>query len=121
MQAALSRDGFGLLAGHELISPPLLWSETPSALHEMAWRGTISSELAGVALERFVDAPIKRRNAPRLPRLAWTVADELGLAKTYDAEYVATARSLDCPLITVDQRLLRSASRLIEVMSLHDL
>ena len=28
----------------ELVAPPLMWSESRSALHEMAWRGEIDPE-----------------------------------------------------------------------------
>jgi predicted nucleic acid-binding protein len=40
------------------------------------------------------------------------VAEELGWAKTYDAEYVALARLLQCRLVTLDARLRRGADRL---------
>ena len=45
-----------------------------------------------------------RRSPKRLGEEAWRVADELGWAKTYDAEYVALARLLDCRLVTLDLR-----------------
>ena len=35
----------------ELVAPPLLWSEVPSMLHEMAFRGEISEELSEAALQ----------------------------------------------------------------------
>jgi predicted nucleic acid-binding protein len=35
---------------------------------------------------------------------AWRIADELGWAKTYDANYVALARLLGCKLVTLDAR-----------------
>jgi predicted nucleic acid-binding protein len=38
--------------------------------------------------------------------------DAFGWAKTYDAEYVALAKLLDCRLLTVDGRLRRGADRL---------
>jgi predicted nucleic acid-binding protein len=58
VQASLPSDGFALLDQEELIAPALLWSEVPSVLHEMAWRGTISRGLGRAALERFLAAPI---------------------------------------------------------------
>jgi len=36
---------------------------------------------------------------------AWRVADRLGWAKTYDAEYLALARVLKCRLLTSDAKL----------------
>jgi predicted nucleic acid-binding protein len=43
---------------------------------------------------------------------AWDLADRLGWAKTYDAEYVALARLLECRLVTLEPRLRRAANRL---------
>jgi predicted nucleic acid-binding protein len=40
------------------------------------------------------------------------VADELGWAKVYDAQYVALAQMLGCRLVSVDERLLRGVARL---------
>jgi len=37
--------------------------------------------------------------------MAWSLADEMGWAKTYDAEYVALARLLGCRLVTLDRKL----------------
>lgn len=114
-------DGFDLLAGRRLVAPALLWSETLSAIHQSAWRGELSDELAREARPRILDAPIDRRTGLDLYRAAWDVADELGWARTYDAEYVALARTLDCPLLTLDGRLRRGAARIVEVLAPEDL
>jgi predicted nucleic acid-binding protein len=42
----------------------------------------------------------------------------LGWAKSYDAEYVALAQFLKCPLLTIDARLARGAAHLIEFVQL---
>lgn len=44
--------------------------------------------------------------------MAWQIAEDFGWAKTYDAEYVALAKELDCRLVTFDGRLRRGANRL---------
>jgi len=44
--------------------------------------------------------------------LAWVIADELGLAKTYDAEFLALARIRGALLVTADARLRRAGDRL---------
>ena len=49
------------------------------------------------------------------------MADELGWAKTYDAEYVALARLLNCRLVTLDARLRRGAARLSLLVAPHEL
>lgn len=116
VQASLPSDGFAFLDQEELVAPALLWSEVPSVLHEMAWRGTVSRELGRAALERFLAAPIGARRHARLTPEAWRIADELGWAKTYDAEYVALAHLLSSRLLTLDARLRRTASRLVEIL-----
>jgi predicted nucleic acid-binding protein len=121
VQASLSTDGFALLRSEELVAPGLLWSEGLSVLHEMGWRGTISRTLADQALTRFVSAPIVTRRPSRLAEEAWRVADELGWAKTYDAEYLALARLLRCRLLTLDGRLQRRASSVVEIVGPTDL
>jgi predicted nucleic acid-binding protein len=59
---------------------------------------------------------VSRRAPQALYTEAWRVAADLGWAKTHDAEYVALARLLDCRLLTRDERLRRSATRLVEVI-----
>ena len=117
IHASLPANGFAVLRAQELIAPALPWSEVPSVLHELAWRGTVSSELAREALGRFLSAPIGTRRHSRLTSEAWRLADELGWAKTYDAEYVALARLMRCRLLTLDGRLRRGASGVVEVLT----
>jgi predicted nucleic acid-binding protein len=118
---ASSRDGFSGVAHHELVGPPLLLSESVSALHQAVWRGQASRELAQGSLTVLLRAPIALVPLPGIFERAWAVADELGWAKTYDAEYVALADLLGCGLLTTDARLLRGASRLIPILQPRDL
>lgn len=117
VELSLDRAGEQLsvsLGDGELVAPPLLWSEVPSALSEMAFRGGISPDLAEAALRRFVDGSLNvtERRPEGLTLEAWRLAAEFGWAKTYDAEYLAVARLLDCRLVTLDIRLRRGAERL---------
>lgn len=114
LSAALSRDGFERLSGHDLVAPPLLWSEVVSTLREHAWRSDISSEQAAKSLDAFLAAPIRRLSPRGLAREAWWVAEELGWAKTYDAEYIALARLRGSRLLTRDERLRRGTTRVVE-------
>jgi predicted nucleic acid-binding protein len=100
------------LLGDTLCAPPIMWSETCSALHERAWRGEIGAEVAAQARLRLERVTVKRQSHRRLHSEAWRIADELGWAKTYDAEYVALASLLHCRLVTLDARLRRGAQRL---------
>jgi predicted nucleic acid-binding protein len=121
VKACLGQAGFEPLRGGSLVAPDLLWAEALSAIHELRWRGEIDAEAATRGLERLLDAPVEPARPPQLRREAWRVADELGWAKTYDAEYVALARILGVRLITVDARLARASARIITVLGPADL
>jgi hypothetical protein len=98
------RPGPGRVVRHErLIAPALFWSEVSSALHEMRWRKEISAGLVEISFE------------------AWRVAEDLGWMKTYDAEYVALARTVRCRLFTLDARLRRSAGHVVPIIGPEDL
>lgn len=103
---------FGQLGDPELVAPNLLWSEVCSVLHVSVWRGIRSPERGGILLDRLASAPIARRSDRTLRAEAWRIADQLGWARTYDAEYVALASLLGCRLVTLDGRLRRGADRL---------
>jgi predicted nucleic acid-binding protein len=108
----LAPDGFERLAGEELVAPPLILSETLSALHEMRWRNDLPGKMAALALDRRREMPVRIIEPDGLREEAWRIADDFGWAKTYDAEYVALAKVSSCRLVTVDARLRRGADRL---------
>ena len=112
-----SERGIDPFTTFDLVSPPLLWSEVTSVLSEMRWRGEVSAVLAQTAFDRLLESPIARRAGDDLYRDAREVARTLGWAKTYDAEYVALARSLEVDLMSRDQRLRRGTARLINVVT----
>jgi predicted nucleic acid-binding protein len=100
------------LLSDDLCAPPLMWSEATSALHEHTWRRELDAEAANLARSRLIDVGVTPKTHPGLAAEAWRVADELGWARTYDAEYVALASLLKCRLVTIDGRLRRGADRL---------
>jgi predicted nucleic acid-binding protein len=112
IHACEQRHGFAMFNDARLCAPPLMWSECYSLVHEAQWRQEISPSRALALLARLDAGPVKRHQPRALHREAWRVADELGLAKTYDAEYIALARISDCRLVTLDHRLRRGADRL---------
>ena len=85
----LASEEFELPAEHELLAPTLLRSQTLSALHEAAHAGEIAPDLALDRLARIQAIPIRLLGDAVLRRRAWRVAEQLGWASTYDAEYVA--------------------------------
>jgi predicted nucleic acid-binding protein len=117
LAACAARDGFALFGAEALTAPALMWSEARSALHELAWRGEVAAADALATHRRLERCPVERRDDPALGAAAWRIADELGWAKAYDAEYLALAVALDCRLVTLDARLRRGADRLGRVIS----
>lgn len=110
--AAANPVGFERFRRFELVAPPLMWIEAVSTLHAMLWRGELRREQAEPVLDRVLAAPVRLDEPDGLAREAWKVADELGWAKTYDANYVALARLLSCKLVTLDARMRRGTARL---------
>jgi len=116
LPASLSPGGFEIF--HEdLVAPPLLWSEVRSVLHESVWRRDISEQDGLRAMDAFSRSNVKERNHRRLGETAWRIANDLGYAKTYDAEYLALAELLGCRFVTLDRRLRFGADRLSFVVS----
>ena len=90
---------------HELLAPTLLRSQTLSALHEAVDRGEIPPDVALDRLERIWSMPIRLLGDAVLRRRAWKIAEELGWAETYDAEYVALTRLQADAFVTLDAEL----------------
>jgi len=115
--ACLAPDGLRELESERLTAPALMWSEARSVLHELVWRGEVDGWDGAQARDALHRAPVERLDDARLGEESWRLADELGWANTYDAEYLALAQLLGCRLLTVDARLRRSTSRLGFVVS----
>jgi predicted nucleic acid-binding protein len=118
---AASQRGFEAVSAHHLVAPTLFWSESVSSLHQILWRGALSRTVVERALDALLAAPIERVADAELSRRAWAIAEQLGWAKTYDAEYVAVAQALDLPLLTRDARLQRGAAALVRTVGPSDL
>jgi len=112
VEASIAAAGFEALGSQTLVAPALMWSEAHSVLHHRQWRGDLTAQQTLTARTVLAGAPIARVEDARIRDEAWRFADELGWAKTYDAEYVALAHILGCRLLTVDMRLRRGAERL---------
>lgn len=119
--ASFRTDGFEEFDGERLVAPPLMWSEARSSLHELLWRREISRAGAEATRGRLERCPIERRTHARLGVEAWKIAEDLGWAKMYDAEYLALAQLLKCRVVTLDARLRRGADRLGLVVAPHEL
>ena len=106
---------------HELLAPTLLRSETLSALHEAVARGEITADVGLERHRRISQMPIRLLGDAVLRRRAWQVADQLGWASTYKAEYVALTQLQADAFITMDADLARSLEGIVATASIDDL
>jgi len=109
--------GLGELRGHELHAPALLPSEVTCVLREMAWRSELSDGHARDSASILETLEIAYARPGSLVGPAIAVAAGLGWAKTSDAEYLALAQRLACPLLTLDARLVRAATSVARVLT----
>src|SRR5918998_702438 len=97
---------------HELLAPTLLRSQTLSALHEAVQRGETPADVARDRLTRIGRMPIRLLGDAVLRRRAWDLADQLGWAETYDAEYVALTQLQADAFVTLDPELAGRVERI---------
>jgi predicted nucleic acid-binding protein len=114
----LASAGTEISGEHELLAPTLLRSQTLSALHEAVQRGEIPAGVARDRLTRIGRMPIRLLGDAVLRRRAWEVADQLGWASTYDAEYVALTQLQADAFVTLDAGLARSVEGIIATASI---
>ena len=103
---------------HELLAPTLLRSQTLSVLHEAVARGEIPADVARDHLARIGRMPIRLLGDAVLRRRAWDVADKLGWASTYNAEYVALTQLQADAFVTLDAELARSVEGIVATASI---
>jgi predicted nucleic acid-binding protein len=103
---------------HELLAPTLLRSQTLSALHEAVHRGERPADVARERLARIGQMSIRLLGDAVLRRRAWEVADQLGWASTYDAEYVALTQLQADAFVTLDTELARSVEGVVATASI---
>jgi predicted nucleic acid-binding protein len=109
----LASEGLEVAAEHELLAPTLLRSQTLSALHEAVYGGEIPADVARDRLKRVNALPIRLLGDAVLRRRAWDLAEQLGWAETYDAEYVALTQLQGDALVTTDAELARRVEGIV--------
>jgi predicted nucleic acid-binding protein len=110
---ALARDGTKIPAKHKLLAPTLLRSQALSALHEAVHSGKLSAEVARDQLAQFNRLPIRLLGDAVLRRRAWDLAEQLGWAETYDAEYIALTQLQADAFVTLDAKLARRVTGVV--------
>jgi predicted nucleic acid-binding protein len=111
----LASEEIDVRAEHELLAPTLLRSQTLSALHEAVHAGEIQPDDALDRLARIWATPIRLLGDAVLRRRAWDLAEQLGWAETYDAEYVALTQLQADAFVTLDAELARRVEGVVPV------
>lgn len=111
----LVASGAEVAAEHQLLAPTLLRSQVLSLSHEAVHRGEVTAAQARERLARVQELRIRLLGDGVLRQTAWKVADQLGWASTYDAEYVALTQLQGEYLVTLDASLARAVGDLVRV------
>ncbi len=117
----LASEGIEIPAEHELLAPTLLRSQTLSALHEAVHEGELPLDLALEQLKRIRAMPIRLLGDAVLRRRAWDLAEQLGWAETYDAEYVALTQLQADAFVTLDAKLARRVKGIVPTATIEAL
>jgi predicted nucleic acid-binding protein len=109
----LASEGVDVPAEHELLAPTLLRSQTLSRLHEAVHDGELPADVARERLKRVGAMRIRLLGDAVLRRRAWEIAEQLGWAETYDAEYLALTLLQADAFVTLDAELARQAEGVV--------
>ena len=117
----LARKEIEVAVGHELLAPTLLRSQTLSVLHEGVYRGEITPDVALEQLNRIWAMPIRLLGDAVLRRKAFAIAEQLGWAETYVAEYVALTQLQADAFVTMDAKRVRRLEGVVETATIDSL
>jgi predicted nucleic acid-binding protein len=117
----LASEGIEVPAEHELLAPTLLRSQTLSALHQAVHGSKIAPDVALERLTRIRALPIRLLGDAVLRRRAWELADQLGWAETYDAEYIALTQLQADAFVTLDTELARRVEGVVRTATIEEL
>jgi predicted nucleic acid-binding protein len=106
----LAREQVEVSPAHELLAPTLLRSQTLAAVYEAVQRGELERKEGFEIVRRVGTMPIRLLGDAVLRRRAFEVAERLGWADTYDAEYVALTQLQAEAFVTLDEKLARQAA-----------
>lgn len=117
----LAAEGITVNPRHELLAPTLFRSQVLSLRHEAVVRGEVTDEVARKQLEQIWQMKIRLLGDAVLRRTAWKIADQLGWASTYNAEYIALTQLQGDAFVTLDLDLARQVEGVVVVASINDL
>jgi predicted nucleic acid-binding protein len=89
-----------------------------SALHEAVHAGKLKPDVARERLQRVGRMTIRLLGDAVLRRRAWEIADNLGWAETYTAEYIALTQLQGDAFVTLDAKLARRVKGIVETATI---
>jgi predicted nucleic acid-binding protein len=117
----LASEGYEVPAGQELLAPTLLRSQTLSAVRAAVHAGELTADVGLDRLAAVAALPIRLLGDAVLRRRAWDVAEQLGWASTYEAEYVALTLLQADAFVTLDAGLARQVKEIVATATIDDL
>jgi hypothetical protein len=98
---------------HQLVAPGSLRSQAQATLYALVRAGTLERSVALEQLERLTEIKVRLLNDRVSRSVAWKIAEELGLASTVNAEFLAVTRLQADALVALDDELMRLADGVV--------
>jgi predicted nucleic acid-binding protein len=112
---ALARTRAAIRAEHQLLAPTLVRSQVLSLLFQAVGRGELTKQDADQQLRYLRGLKIRLLGDRVLQNVTWQLADRLGWADTFDAEYIALTQLQADAFITLDDELAEAVRDLVLV------
>lgn len=106
---------------HQLVAPTLLRSQILALLYQAVRRGELARKEAGAQLDYVRGLRLRLLGDRHLQGVAWRVAEQLGWADTFTAEYVALTQIQADALVTLDPHLAGAVRHLVRVALIEEL
>jgi len=111
----LAREGAVVPDEHQLLAPTLFRSQLLSLLYRAVRAGELTRQAAELQLNYVRGLRIRLLGDRVLQSVAWKIADQLGWADTFEAEYVALTQLQADALITLDAEFAHAVKSLVTV------
>lgn len=108
-------------AGQQLLAPALVRSQALSLLYGAVRRGELTAADAHLRMDGVRALRMRLLGDRVLQRVAWQLADELGLPDTLTAEYLALTRLQADAFVTLDPAVADVARKVVVVAPIEDL
>lgn len=109
----LAQERLSAPQGDELLAPTLLRSEVLSSVYQQVRRGEISQQEAQFRLDHIRALRLRLLGDRVLQKVAWRLAERLGWADTFTAEYLALTQLQADAFITLDPALARAVEGVV--------